>query len=140
MKARQHPDYKRLIVSTRWRKLRQEWITRHPLCERCKEEGRTVAATEVHHTVPVLKGSSAMERERLAYDPANLQSLCRNCHRLAHIALMSRDPEERKARAAKEAEGFWATVRARAPGGVFAQGGGASEISPPTSENARDDF
>lgn len=57
-----------------WRKLRRMYLRRHPLCEDPDDvhgEDR-VAATEVHHRVPLAAGgTNAFE---------NLQALCKPCH------------------------------------------------------------
>ena len=45
------------------------------LCTACKP--RTVAARLVHHVTPLSEGGEAL-------DPANLTSLCSECHREAH--------------------------------------------------------
>ncbi len=82
--------YRRLIVSKEWRRLRAEKITRCPLCEDCLLAGRTRLATEVHHVTPIERGRSEREMERLALDPHNLRSLCRECHQNAHKTAKNR--------------------------------------------------
>lgn len=66
----------KLYKSSAWRRLRHWWITNHPLCEKCKAEGRLVKATDVDHIIPH-KGN-----RHLFFDSNNLQSLCRSCHSL----------------------------------------------------------
>lgn len=80
-------DYTRLINSPTWMRLRNAYIGKHPLCERCEAEGRVTAATEVHHRTPVEHGLTADDKRRLAYNPTNLQSLCHACHLKAHEEL-----------------------------------------------------
>jgi 5-methylcytosine-specific restriction protein A len=61
----------------RWRGrwgLRQQVLTRQPLCVLCLEQQRTSLATVVDHIRPH-RGD-----ERLAFDIANLRSLCASCH------------------------------------------------------------
>lgn len=81
------PEYRRLIQSARWLRLRKWKLSRQPLCERCMEEGRVRAATEVHHVVPVQDGMSAIEKRRLALNPHNLRSLCHDCHVITHTEM-----------------------------------------------------
>jgi 5-methylcytosine-specific restriction enzyme A len=63
----------------RWRRYREAYLRRHPLCAECLRQGRTTAARVVDHIRPH-KGD-----QRLFWDPANHQSLCDytspwNCH------------------------------------------------------------
>lgn len=81
-------DYKKLINTRRWQKLRKQKLTQHPLCQECEALGRIgVAATEVHHITPVEHGRNYAEKERLMYNPNNLRALCHTCHVAAHLAL-----------------------------------------------------
>lgn len=78
-------DYRRLINSVRWLRLRKMVLTLHPTCQRCEAEGRIgIAATEVHHVTPVEYAVTYAEKERLMYNPANLQALCHECHVTTH--------------------------------------------------------
>lgn len=83
-------DYRRLIGSKRWRRLRAWKLRAQPLCEDCLAQDRAVAATEVHHVRPLEQAASRAEMDRLAFDPDNLRSLCRECHEAAHRRLASR--------------------------------------------------
>lgn len=56
----------------RWRKIRNAYITTHPLCEDCLERGDTTPAAEVHHILPLEHGGT--------HDEANLRALCKPCH------------------------------------------------------------
>ena len=56
----------------RWRKIRDLYYSKHPLCEECLKHGRLVPADEIHHIVPVDQGGS--------HDDDNLVSLCQSCH------------------------------------------------------------
>lgn len=80
-------EYRRMIHTGRWLRLRREVLTRHPLCARCEAEGYVTAATEVHHRVPVESAVNPGERERLMYDPKNLVPLCHRCHVKTHTEL-----------------------------------------------------
>jgi 5-methylcytosine-specific restriction enzyme A len=64
----------RSIYNTRWNKLRLYHLARNPLCARCAKEGKLVGAGIVHHVIPH-KGD-----KKLAYDPKNLESLCKRHH------------------------------------------------------------
>lgn len=55
-----------------WRRIRLEFLRRHPLCAECGRAGRTVPATDVDHRVPLRRGGTN--------DPANLQALCHEHH------------------------------------------------------------
>lgn len=79
--------YRRLIHTARWLRLRRDKLSANPLCERCLEEGRVLAATEVHHVVPVEDAVNDAEKARLMFDPTNLRSLCHACHLQEHIEL-----------------------------------------------------
>lgn len=56
----------------RWRKIRNTYITKHPLCEHCQANGRVMPAQEVDHIIPLEDGGT--------HDEANLQALCKPCH------------------------------------------------------------
>lgn len=57
-----------------WRQLSIYYRKKNPLCERCKEAGRTAIGRHVHHVVPIRVAPEL----RLEY--ANLRSLCTVCH------------------------------------------------------------
>ncbi len=59
---------------SRWRKARKLFLKRHPLCEKCKEQGRFVKAEVVDHIVPH-RGDG-----KLFWDEGNWQALCKSCH------------------------------------------------------------
>lgn len=93
------PEYIKLINSTRWRKLRNSYLVKQPLCERCVGRGKTEPATLVHHIDPLeyyLDNPEMMER--LCYDPSNLMALCDTCHGIVHSEISSRSKEGHKAR------------------------------------------
>lgn len=80
-------DYRKLIHSPRWLKLRREILTAHPLCERCQADGYVTPASEVHHRKPVEEGMNYAEKRRLMYDPGNLCALCHDCHVRVHTEM-----------------------------------------------------
>ena len=91
-------EYISLINTVRWRRLRQSVLEHEPLCRRCVEAGRVRQAREVHHVRPIQTGVTPRERERLAYDPANLMPLCSECHQSEHERLGSKGKAEQTSR------------------------------------------
>ncbi len=59
-----------------WRKVRDRYITAHPLCEKCAKAGRFVRAVLVHHILPLAEGGTNGDD--------NLMSLCVSCHEKIH--------------------------------------------------------
>ena len=55
-----------------WKRIRGRYIRAHPLCERCKKNGKITPAEEVHHIKPLAHGGTN--------DESNLMSLCKRCH------------------------------------------------------------
>ena len=66
--------YHHLYNTAAWRRLRVAQLQAYPLCRMDQELGRFVAAAVVDHIKPH-KGEPT-----LFSDPANLQSLCKQCH------------------------------------------------------------
>jgi len=62
----------------KWRKVRDAYLAKNPLCERCIEAGQPVTATIVHHKIEVEKAP------HLRLNSGNLQSVCASCHQLIH--------------------------------------------------------
>lgn len=58
----------------RWQKERKRFLEAHPLCDKCKAEGRYVKATVVDHIIPH-RGN-----KDLFWDENNYQALCKHCH------------------------------------------------------------
>lgn len=85
MMGREYRDYKVIIHSKRWHTLREAYIYAHPLCEECLKKGiLDSVATEVHHKQPIGTGRTFADKQRLAFDPGNLESLCHECHKKIH--------------------------------------------------------
>lgn len=80
-------DYKELIGTTRWLKLRRDTLSKQPLCVECEAEGIITPATELHHVTPVENGINRAEKIRLMYDPHNLRPLCHDHHVRVHTEL-----------------------------------------------------
>jgi len=66
--------YKHLYNSSRWRRLRIQFIRVHPLCEVCKRKGVVNAAEIVDHIKP------HQGNEGLFWNESNWQALCKSCH------------------------------------------------------------
>lgn len=62
---------------SKWRKVRDRYLSAHPLCERCEQQGRVEIAEVVHHINPINAGGPRL-------DPRNLRALCRDCHEFTH--------------------------------------------------------
>lgn len=88
-----NPNYIKMIKSYRWQQLRARHIMSYPLCQRCLESGRTTAATEVHHIVPVETGITYDQMQQLMFDYDNLMSVCKLCHTKLHESLHSFDKD-----------------------------------------------
>lgn len=67
----------RKLYGRRWVAIRDLYLSKHPLCERCFEAGRLVPAEEVHHILPLDQGGT--------HSDENLMSLCKPCH--SHFTL-----------------------------------------------------
>lgn len=74
------PFYNSLV----WKKLRNAYISQHPLCERCMLNGISRPAEQVHHIKEFMSGQNDDERWQLLSDSNNLMSLCKECHREIH--------------------------------------------------------
>jgi len=75
--------YKQLIQSTRWQRVRNQFLKDHPTCEICGK-----LATEVHHRIPLNNfRNDPIKMEQMAFDPNNLQALCHDDHIHVHIEL-----------------------------------------------------
>ena len=70
-----------------WKRIRDRYIARHPLCEQCEEAGRITPAQEVHHILPLSEGGT--------HDEENLMSVCRSCHSGITLTANNRSREGR---------------------------------------------
>lgn len=68
--------------NTDWRKLRNNYIKEHPLCEECLNKGKVVPAEDVHHIRSPF--SNGEINYALLLDGNNLKSLCKECHAAIH--------------------------------------------------------
>lgn len=60
-----------------WERCRKAYLSRNPLCEVCKKEGRITPAVLVHHVKPLSEHGARL-------DPANLMATCQPCHEAIH--------------------------------------------------------
>ena len=80
-KYRRSPDHARKY-GREWKRVRDRYVRKHPLCERCLKEGRMTPVEEVHHILPVNRGGTN--------DESNLMSVCKSCHNKIHNELGDR--------------------------------------------------
>lgn len=59
---------------SRWSRYRKAFLSQHPLCVKCNQEGALVPATVVDHITPH-RGDYA-----LMWDENNHQAMCAECH------------------------------------------------------------
>lgn len=88
-KDRRIADFRRkerhsIYNTTMWISLREWKRKKDPLCERCLGKGVVTAGEHVHHIKSFMEASDLIERERLAYDPDNLMTVCLCCHNELH--------------------------------------------------------
>lgn len=69
---------------TLWRDLRDWKRRKDPLCEVCRMRGRITPGSDIHHLETFTGAGDEAERDRLAYDPENLLTVCDRCHRELH--------------------------------------------------------
>ena len=105
-------NYQRLLNSKRWIELRSWYLSQHPLCERCIEEGEAAgveggyirSAVDVHHKIPCESSKSLHEMEQLAFNADNLQALCIPCHIKTHQEQRSHTRDAHKQRVSDRLE------------------------------------
>ena len=103
----QQRDKAEIYNSREWKQLREAKLRAQPLCEKCLADGRAAgvaggwirSAHCVHHITPIETAATMEDMRRLAFNPANLMSLCDECHHKIHEEMRSFDPANVKARA-----------------------------------------
>ena len=60
-------------LSVAWRRFRDWYIGKHPICEQCEREGRLTPAVMVDHIVELKDGGAPLAED-------NAMSLCWKCH------------------------------------------------------------
>lgn len=73
-------ERQKIYNTSTWQKLRQNYLSQHPLCEECLKKGIIRSAKDIHHIISFMSTDDMCEREILAFDSSNLQALCRTCH------------------------------------------------------------
>lgn len=63
------------IRGRKLQRIRDRYLSAHPLCERCREQGRLTVAVEVDHRHALINGGVEDE-----FDDANRCALCVACH------------------------------------------------------------
>lgn len=82
--TRTRKERQRVYNTTRWVRLRASKLAECPICEICARNGVCTPAIDVHHLTSFMSTEDKIERNRLAFDRGNLQSLCRACHQYQH--------------------------------------------------------
>lgn len=83
--TKQHNKLHRLVYNTtRWRELRKHFLSKHPLCERCRAEGIVKLAEHVHHMHEISDGLTDSEIIQLGFDVNNLEAICKKHHTEEH--------------------------------------------------------
>lgn len=59
-----------------WKRIRDRYVSQHPLCEMCLGNDRMTPTEEVHHKLPLAEGGT--------HDQSNLIALCQSCHSRIH--------------------------------------------------------
>ncbi len=77
------PEYSKVYNSTRWRRLRAEYIKHHPLCIECNRNNIIKEAEVVDHIKEIADGGSI-------WNVNNLQSLCDKHHRIKTAMAVNR--------------------------------------------------
>ena len=88
--TRHNNKWAKYYHNKQWKLLREWQITNYPLCYDCALNGRSRAATQVHHKIPFSTGTTEEEKLQLLLDPDNVVSLCRECHLKRHGYLKNR--------------------------------------------------
>ena len=99
-------EYRKLITSKQWVRLRREKLAACPFCEECLKQGVYRSATEVHHVQPIESGGSPEARRQLAFDRSNLMALCHECHLAIHRRLGFGTVKEKRQRQQADNEEF----------------------------------
>lgn len=90
-------NYRKMIQSVRWQRLRKEKLKLNPICQDCLEDGIYTPAQCVHHITPCETARSVRQMEELMFNLGNLRSLCNDCHVITHkrLASHSKDAQRR---------------------------------------------
>ena len=73
--------HKTIYNTSRWKKLRLNYLIFHPVCEACKK----ALAVEVHHINEISNaGGNVEDMKRIGFDENNLMAVCPACHKEKH--------------------------------------------------------
>jgi 5-methylcytosine-specific restriction enzyme A len=78
----QRPSSSQRGYDARWRRARKRFLSAHPLCEDCREQGRSVIATDVDHKIAV-----SGPLDPLFWDVRNWRPCCHACHSRKTVAV-----------------------------------------------------
>ena len=67
-----------------WKNLRLHYLMENPLCQMCLKDNKIKSGVEVHHILPISTGKTLFEKQRIAFDPDNLMSVCIEHHHKIH--------------------------------------------------------
>lgn len=68
--------------SRKWKRCRKNYLSLHPICERCEKLGVVNRAEIVHHKIYL--DTSTYKDPELSLNFDNLEALCFNCHQAEH--------------------------------------------------------
>lgn len=77
-------ERQKVYHSSLWRNLRLWKLNENPLCEICLIERKVTGADHIHHLKSFVGIENKVERDKVAYDPDNLMSVCETCHARIH--------------------------------------------------------
>ena len=75
-----------------WKKMRNTYMSEHPICEECLKRGKVTPAEDIHHIRSPFKGNEV--NYDLLYGYENLMAVCKQCHQKIHNAKSQLTPEE----------------------------------------------
>jgi hypothetical protein len=83
-------------TSKAWNRLRNLYISLHPICEECIRHGHVEPATEIHHKYPFMQEKTEEARWNTLLNENNLIAVCNKCHygfhnKLRHNHLLETD-------------------------------------------------
>lgn len=75
---------KKVYAKERWKRMKYQYLSDHPLCEVCLALGRYTPATHVHHMYSFTLCDNYDSAMRVAFDESNFCSICDKCHGIVH--------------------------------------------------------
>jgi len=80
--------------SKAWQRLRNMYLSLHPVCEICVQYGHIEPATEVHHIRRFMSETNEAARWNTFLNENNLVSLCSKCHYGCHNHMRKHHTDE----------------------------------------------